>query len=388
MRPTSALLLGFGLFAPFAAAIAQAGEYPVLIPVDPSVRPGTYTLKTEELGHLAAQVFDDRGRRVLATILPKLVADLKGSLGPLRGEPNVEIRFEPDKARVLLRDALLTEYRYRLDDAPKPYFFPLIGPTGEPVTRAHPMEKIDGEDHDHNHQRSLWFTHGNVNGIDFWGADPLNPPRPNYGKIVERSRESSSGTVLGQLKTTDDWLGPDGQRLCSDERIVRFLDTRDVRVIDFSFTVLASDGDVTFRDTKEGSFGLRVASTMNVNRKLGGKITNAEGITDTAAWGKASPWVDYVGPVAGKTVGIAILNHPSSFRYPTTWHVRDYGLFAANPFGWHDFGKGEKGDYTIPAGQSIRLDYRVILHPGETESAAIPDAFRAYAEPPKLVIVE
>jgi len=131
-------------------------------------------------------------------------------------------------------------------------------------------------------------------------------------------------------------------------------------------------------------FGVRVASSMDVKAKKGGKITNAEGVTDLDAWGKASPWVDYIGPVAGKTVGVAILNHPGSFRYPTTWHVRDYGLFAANPFGWHDFGRKEAGTYTVPAGQSIRFGYRVILHEGDTASARLPDAFRGYAEPPTV----
>jgi hypothetical protein len=126
---------------------------------------------------------------------------------------------------------------------------------------------------------------------------------------------------------------------------------------------------------------------MDVTRKKAkgqGKITNAEGITDQAAWGKASPWVDYVGPVEGQTVGVAILNHPDSFRYPTTWHVRDYGLFAANPFGWHDFGMKQSGEYTIPKGQSIAFRYRIILHKGDTPSANVPAAFQAYAKPPAV----
>jgi hypothetical protein len=102
--------------------------------------------------------------------------------------------------------------------------------------------------------------------------------------------------------------------------------------------------------------------------------------------GQASPWVDYTGPVDGRTVGVAILNHPDSFRYPTTWHVRDYGLFAANPFGWRDFGMKTAGDYTLPAGESITFRYRVILHDGDTASADLPAAFRAYARPPKVEI--
>src|SRR5581483_4008415 len=154
--------------------------------------------------------------------------------------------------------------------------------------------------------------------------------------------------------------------------------------IDFDITLKANDGSVTFGDTKEGMFGLRVASSMDVKRKKGGRITNAEGLTDLAAWGKASPWVDYTGPVAGQTVGIAILNHPQSFRYPTTWHVRDYGLFAANPFGWHDFGMKQPGEYTLVTGGSIVFRYRVIFHKGDTAAAQIAEGFKAYAKPPTI----
>jgi Methane oxygenase PmoA len=159
-------------------------------------------------------------------------------------------------------------------------------------------------------------------------------------------------------------------------------------VLDFDITIKATAGPVTFGDTKEGMFGLRVASSMDVTRKPGGRITNAEGLTDAAAWGQPSAWVDYTGPLAGRTVGIAILNHPDSFRYPTTWHVRDYGLFAANPFGWHDFGMKTGGDHTIPAGQSITFRYRVILHEGKTDPANLTAAFQGYARPPKIEIQE
>jgi hypothetical protein len=157
-------------------------------------------------------------------------------------------------------------------------------------------------------------------------------------------------------------------------------------VLDFDVTIQATAGPVTFGDTKEGMFGVRVASSMDVTRKPGGQITNAEGQTDAAAWGQPSAWVDYTGPVEGKTLGIAILNHPESFRYPTTWHVRDYGLFAANPFGWRDFGRKTAGDYTIPAGQSIAFRYRVILHQGPTDPARLAAAFQGYAQPPRVVI--
>jgi hypothetical protein len=131
-------------------------------------------------------------------------------------------------------------------------------------------------------------------------------------------------------------------------------------------------------------FGIRVASSMDVDKKQGGKISNALGLFDEKAWGQASPWVDYTGPVGGKTVGVAILNHPRSFRYPTTWHVRTYGLFAANPFGWHDFGWETPGDYTLAAGQELWFGYRLILHEFETVKADIAGQFSAYSEPPTI----
>ncbi len=200
------------------------------------------------------------------------------------------------------------------------------------------------------------------------------------GTIRETERQVVvEGPVLGRLRTRDDWISSDGRKLCEDRRIATFYRTRTHRIIDFEFTIVATNGPVVFGDTKEGMFGLRVASSMDVKNKKGGKITNAEGLTDGQAWGQASPWVDYVGPVNGQTVGIAILNHPGSFRFPTIWHVRDYGLFAANPFGWKDFGKGPKRDTTLPAGESLRFAYRVVLHRGDTASIAAPAMFQAYS---------
>jgi len=273
----------------------------------------------------------------------------------------------------------------------KPILFPVIGPTGESFTRAYPMIDVSGEDRDHPHQRSFWFTHGSVNGIDFWAEDrPGTPPeKKTKGTIREQERQVIvEGPVLARLRTRDEWLAPDGRRVCQDRRTVTFYHTQAVRIIDFEIAIEATAGPLTFGDTKEGMFGLRLASSMDVKRKKGGKITNAEGLTDDRAWGKASPWVDYVGPVKEQTVGVAILNHPGSFRFPTTWHVRDYGLFAANPFGWKDFGRPDRGDYTLPAGESLRFAYRIILHKGDTASLGAPGYFQAYAQPPELEVRE
>ena len=263
---------------------------------------------------------------------------------------------------------------YLIDSGGKPIVWPIIGPTGKPMTRAYPMAEAPGERKDHPHHRSLWFTHGDVNGLSHWH------------KEITRHREfvKVESGCCATIVTRNDWLAPDGKKVCEDERTLTFGADGDVRWIDFDITLKATAGPVTFGDTKEGCFGVRVAGTMKVDAKQGGRIVNSHGQTDKDAWGKAAPWVDYHGPVDGETVGIAIFNHPSSFRFPTYWHVRTYGLFTANPFGLSDFnGKGHDGSYTLPAGGTMTLRYRVFLHRGDERAGKVSEAYSAYAKQAK-----
>ncbi|WP_235963860.1 DUF6807 domain-containing protein [Tautonia rosea] len=359
---------------------------------DAELEPGSFSLVPIEGGGapLEAQVIEDGESLGLAMVIPALGASetIQYAMVPSSGSSDgVSITPEGSNLRVEIDGELFTIYRAA--DGHKPYFFPVIGPTGAPITRAYPMEDVEGEDRDHPHQRSFWFTHGNVNGIDFWASDPLNRPNPTFGTISESNRLSVvEGPVVGVIETTNAWKSPEGQVLCTDHRVWRTYDLEEVRVVDFDVTISAGTSPVTFEDTKEGTFGLRLASSMNVNKNTGGRILNAEGIQNSEAWGKASPWVDYTGPIGDEILGVAILNHPSSFRYPTTWHVRDYGLFAANPFGYKDFKYADSGTHTIAPGESITLGYRVIFHKGDTEQAQIAKAFDAYANPPQVTLRE
>jgi len=365
------------------------GETPILVRLDPPVTPGPCSLREirEGAGNpRPASILRDGGETYLAAVLEAVPAsgEVRYRLeatptGPGDRAAGIRVVAEGDDVAVRLDGALFTTYRART--GPKPFYYPLVGPTGRPITRSFPMADVPGEKRDHPHQRSLWLTHGKVNGIDFWSEIP------GHGSIRETSRSIVDGApAAGRIRTTDDWLGPDGKVVCNDERVVTFYATATGRVIDFDATVRADHGPVVFGDTKEGMFGVRVATSMDVASKGGGRITNSDGLTDEAAWGKPATWVDYSGPVDGETVGVAILNRPGSFRHPTTWHVRPYGLFAANPFGWHDFGKKESGDHAIPAGESIRFGYRVILHRGGVGAAGLPAAYDAYARPPRVEV--
>ncbi len=304
-----------------------------------------------------------------------------------------------DVLRVELNGRLFTEYHYQ--NVPRPFCYPIVGAAGTAMTRHYPMAKVPGEATDHPHHRSLWFAHAPVNGHDLWTE------RPSAGRIVHRGfADISSGVTTGLIKTFNDWVTADGTVLCSDEQTLRFYPCTDnsTIVLDFEITLKASHGDVTFGDSKEGSFAIRVAESMRVLPPLkrgepaqpgDGHIVLSTGIRDNGVsaaaaknnkreavtWGKRAAWCDYYGPVDGKILGFAILDHPDNPRHPTWWHVRDYGLFAANPFGQHDFeGTSNKhaGDLKIPAGKSVTFRYRVVVHEGDEKTGRIAEHYNEY----------
>jgi hypothetical protein len=268
--------------------------------------------------------------------------------------------------------------RYLTKSGVKPVFWPVIGPHGDAVTRSYPVgELLPGEKKDHIHQRSFWFTHGDVNGVDFWAEEG------NHGEIVHREFVEVAGGAAAKIVTRNDWNGPDGVTICQDQRSFTIASLADGAIaFDCEIVVTAALEKVVFGDTKEGSFGLRTAGTMDVDAKLGGKIVNSDVLTDGDAWGKRAAWVDYHGPVNGKTVGIAIMNHPTSFRFPTYWHVRPYGLFAANPFGVRDFTGAQEasGAHSMAKGESFTLRYRVLIHAGDEQAGQVAKIYDEYAQ--------
>jgi len=288
----------------------------------------------------------------------------------------------PDGVHVLLNGEPFTDYL--IHTGTKPIMWPIIGPNGVQMTRDYPMKEVGDEKHDHPHQRSLWFTYGEVNGIDFW-AEGGNTGSTKHVKY----EEVQSGPIYGYFRSRTDWLKKDGTKVAEDVREVKVYNLRDGRMMDFDTTVKASEGPLVFGDTKEGSLGIRVPDSM---RLVGGDghILMSNGIKDKDTWGKKAEWVDYSGTVEGSPMGITILDNPKNLRFPTTWHVRDYGLFAANPFGLHDFDNDKvnphKGDFTLPAGGSQAFRYRVFFHKGLADDANLPEVWAAYSDPPEVSV--
>ncbi len=272
---------------------------------------------------------------------------------------------------------------YHIKSVLRPYFYPLIGPTGEGVTRKFPMrEGIANEATDHVHHRGLWFGLGKVNGIDFWHE------KENAGKIVFtglKGVQIRNQTVT--LKTADDWIDPkSGLKIMEDRRDFTFKKAANGDLtIDTTIVLMATTGDVKIEDDKEGAFAIRTTPSLRLEGPVAkGHIITSEGLKDKDAWGKRAKWVDYYGPDSqGDTYGIAIFDHPTSFRHPTWWHARHYGLFTANPFGQGHFEEGadkHAGDHTIKNGESLTLKYRLFIHHGTPDEAKVAEAYAAWAE--------
>ena len=271
----------------------------------------------------------------------------------------------------------LTTYVFGDPVAERPYFYPLRGADGEYLTRRFPVETTQpDEPTDHPHHRSLWSGHGSVNGHDNWNA------RPHHAWT--RFRHLEQMTAPDTLVAHSDYTDAGDTLLCHERLAVRVVPQENgACLIDWHVTLTApANAPVVLGDTKEvGLCAVRVAAPLQGDR--GGRIENAEsGVGEAECWGRASRWCDYSGQLTpgGPTVGIAILSHPDSFRHPTYWHVRAYGLFAANPFALHEFTHGAaNGEITLAPGESVVGHYAVVTHRGDAAGAGIEAIWRGWA---------
>jgi hypothetical protein len=295
---------------------------------------------------------------------------------PLLGE--VKIAQEKDRAVITVDGKPYSTFFYG-EDTNKPYLHPLRSASGKVVTRGYPMESIQGESKDHPHHRGLWFTHGDVNGFDFWANEPEQKGMRKGRVVLKKVLEAKSGK-RGGIKAEFDWVDGDGKALLTETRNMVFHADAKSRTIDIDIALKGLQKS-KFGDTKEGVFAIRLATPLE--EKHTGKMISADGGEgEKNVWGKRSPWVDYSGEIEGEKLGIAIFDHPSSLGHPTYWHSRAYGLFAANIFGLHDFenDKQKDGSRILEPGQTWRFRYRVMIHPGDTQSANIAALYKDWAK--------
>ena len=285
------------------------------------------------------------------------------------------VKLKEDNGRLLVTvgDKPFTVYHFGDSDGRpfvRPYFYPVKAADGADVTSD---QVLTGGDHPHH--RSLWVSHGDVNGADHWSFQQKPEPKQrhvafkkldgdSFVEELEWETKGGTGVLLKETRTVRFFLFDDGQR-----------------GIDFLLALTpAGTQRVTFGDTKEaGLCAVRVTKSISDKPTL----TNSRGQSgEKQVWGKPAEWCDLSGPVNGKPYGVAVLDHPKNPRHPATWHAREYGLLAANIFGLHDFDKNVKqgtGDFTVEPGKTVTFRYRVVIHTGDGESAKLDDKFRDYA---------
>src|SRR5215472_793480 len=318
------------------------------------------------------------------------LATLALSLGTavLQGAEAVELKHLGNQIEVFVGGKPFTTYYFGAD-SPKPYLHPLRTAQGTVVTRGWPMVKdIPGASHDHPHHRAMFFAHGDINGVDFWGeGEPSGASQTAHGQFYSGEELPKGRTVFRQLDEATgnsiragfDLVASDGRIMGKESQEYAFGIDESTRTIDCTFTLAANHGPLKIGDTKEGTFAIRVVKALEAPT---GHMLSSEGdVGEKEIWGKRADWVDYSGTVPGETLGIAIFDNPGNIKHPTYWHARGYGLFAVNPFGEHDFYNDPKrdGSVTIQPGEPLTLRYRVLIHHGDASEGKIAEKYEDYA---------
>ena len=303
----------------------------------------------------------------------------------LPSSKKVEVRYD---------GKLFTAYCY-FDSTEKPVLFPIKTTSGVTITRGYPVAPRPGERTDHPHHLGLWLNYESVNGLDFWNnSDAISAERkPHYGSIRHVkvvSKESKKDKA--RLETSSQWVDQQGQVLLNESTLFVFMKSGNDYIIDRISKLEAKAPQVVFKDVKDGMLAIRVSRQLEQPSKENSKFVDAhgnvttvppsdsqvtglyvnqEGLTGDNIWGKRSKWACLNGKQDGETVSIAIIDHPKNPGYPTYWHARGYGLFAANPLGQKVFSEGkEELNLVLAQGQKAVFRYRVIIHSGSTLDAA------------------
>jgi hypothetical protein len=329
---------------------------------------------------LGDEVYDEKGagqpgqhtEKGLAWLVPFIPAGQKArfTIKPARpGRPAPAAAWsevQPGVTALKVGDKEITRYNTgpaaEKQKHHKPFFWPLMS-RGVNMLRGWPMEAKAGDTMDHPHHTGMYFAFGEVNGKDYWAKEPF----------TQKKLKMETGPVFAELRAENAW----GDDLVESDEVRILTDGNDI-VADWTITLTAANGPAVFakdlKQAKEGAFVCRMSQALSQAKGDAPEIIlDSKGNRgEKLARESGAPWVDYSGTVDGQKVGLAIMNHPSSFRYPSDWHVRAYGLFAANP--WII-----KGESTLQKGESLTLKWRAYVHGGDAAAGKVADVFAGYA---------
>jgi hypothetical protein len=371
----------------------QAGvNVPVEVAVDTDEAPAMISVACPDTGKKFPATLRDGKLTFLMDAVP---ANIEKTLTVVVSErpegvaPRVLITKKSDEAivDVLIDGVHFTSYHYS-SDWKKPFLWPVNCEGGVGITRSFPME-AEGTPRiarDHPHHKSFWSAYGEVNGHDLWAEGA------GAGNQVTKEVTFGSGDAYGWIRSVNVWEDKDGNPIINETREYRFFATpENARLFDTKVTFSAEYGEVLFSDTKEGGIvSARMRADICNARAI---ITNALGDQGEAnAWGKPSPWCDFSGDIPDVGMrGLTIFDNPGNLRHPSSWHIRNYGLMGANAFGYSyfnekEYNKGlipENGDYTFAANDTLTFNYRMYVHSGDVQEAAVAERYADYATPPE-----
>ncbi|HEX4372182.1 MAG TPA: PmoA family protein [Puia sp.] len=302
----------------------------------------------------------------------------------------INISSIPSQRKVIVKanDQPFTEFIYP-DSLEKPVLYPIYAPDGQIITRGFPIAPRAGEPIDHPHHIGLWMNYENVNGLDFWNNSYAIPSdkKNMYGWIRTNGIVQTKNGDKGILKYNADWTDQQKNILLKETTTFIFSANAEERIID-RITTLTAQKDVLFKDAKDGFLGLRVAHELelpskdarqfvddkgnitkvaaNNNSGVTGNYLTSEGKTGDSAWSTKAKWCMLYGKIKEDTVSIIIIDNPKNTGYPTYWHARGYGLFAANPLGQKIFSNGKQElNFSLKKGESVTFRYHVAIASGK-----------------------
>ena len=299
----------------------------------------------------------------------------------------VKVKGE-NKFNIFLGDKLFTSFLYP-DTLEKPVLYPVYTAGGIDVTRGFPLHPKQGDPTDHPHHIGIWFNYENVNGLDFWNNSYAIPAakKNQYGWIkTDKIIETKNGSI-GILSYHARWTNQANEVLLEEVTKLEFSQVGHKRVID-RITTLKASTLVNFKDAKDGLLGMRLAHELQIPTTLDqkftddkGNVTIVKGGTDNIpngnyitgegkqgndAWSTRSSWCKVYGKMGADSVSVVIIDHPKNPNYPTFWHARGYGLFAANPLGENIFTNGKSSkNLTLQKGESVVFKYRIVVDEGK-----------------------
>lgn len=264
--------------------------------------------------------------------------------------------FDDQPGRLLIRvgDQPIATYVYADEQIPRPHFKQVATTTGTPVTRHNPpREGVDLADHAQMHP-GIWLAFGDLSGADCWRLKA----RVEHLEFTKKPGLETGVLTFGVRNRYLDATG--AKTLCLEQCDYRF------EPVDIGYRIRSSsvfsnaERDFTFGDQEELGLGARLATPLVVNN--GGHITDSAGRRDEAGIrGHQADWCDYSRVIDNRRVGVLLV--PGKENFGRSWfHIRNYGLMVANPFGREALGGGEPSRVTVKAGEPFRLAFSLLIY--------------------------